>query len=320
MPLLALSPDSANRWPNRTSGSRDHHQILRVERFLVHTLGIRLQRKTFDARAGSRAWLRFLALACILFVAPVAARAQGGPPYFTNDPGTPGNHNWEINVGYIPFLLSDRSVSHVPDLDINFGVGKRIQLTYENAWLRVQDPNSPAKYGLGQSNAGVKWRFYDAGDKLQISTFPQVFVNNPNDAVKRGITPDANSFLLPFEFAKKFGPIGLDYEAGYQFVHNGADGWIMGLVAGHDFSERFEVDAEFYSVGTFHPSFSQPTLDAGARYKIRSPIVLLLMAGRGVNHASSDQPYFVGYFGVQFLLPPRASPQDQPSPTSTPRP
>ena len=266
--------------------------------------------------------MRFLLLTLLALAIPLRTWAQGGPPYFTNDPGTPGNHNWEINLGYIPFLFTGQSVSHVPDLDINFGIGERIQLTYENAWLRVQDPNSPAKYGLGQSNAGVKWRFYDAGeDGLNISTFPQVFVNNPNDAVKRGITPDTNSFLLPIEFSKKVGPIGLDYEVGYQFVHNGADGWIMGLVAGHDFTEKFEVDAEFYSVGTFHPSFSQPTLDAGLRYKIHSPIVLLLMAGRGVNHAASDQPYFVGYFGVQFLLPPRSyKEEDKPSPTSVPRP
>jgi len=29
----------------------------------------------------------------------------------------------------------------------------------------------------------------------------------------------------------------------------------------------------------------------------------LWMAGRGVEPAKSNQPYFVGYFGVQILLP-----------------
>ncbi len=97
-------------------------------------------------------------------------------------------------------LHRNQSVSHTPDVDINFGVGDRIQLTYENAWLRVQDPSSATKFGLGQSNLGVKWRFYDAGEsKLAISTFPQLFLNNPNDAVRRGITPASQSFLLPFE-------------------------------------------------------------------------------------------------------------------------
>jgi len=61
------------------------------------------------------------------------AFAQGGPPYYTNDPGTPGNHNWEINLGYMPFLYTNQSLIHTPDVDINYGLGDRIQLTFENA-------------------------------------------------------------------------------------------------------------------------------------------------------------------------------------------
>jgi len=129
--------------------------------------------------------------------------AQGGPPFYTNDPGTPGNLNWEINIGYMPFFYSNQTISHTPDLDINFGVGDRIQLTYENAWLRVQSPGENTKFGLGQSNPGVKWRFYDAGeDGLSISIFPQLFLNNPNNAVQRGITPPSDTFLLPAEFSR----------------------------------------------------------------------------------------------------------------------
>jgi hypothetical protein len=236
-------------------------------------------------------------------LAAISAYGQGGPPYYTNDPGTPGHLNWEINLGYMPFLYSDQSVSHTPDVDINFGVGDRIQLTYENAWLRVQNPSSATRYGLGQSNPGVKWRFYDAGeDGLSVSVFPQLFLNNPNDAVRRGITPASEAFLLPFEFTKKFGPVDVDYEIGYQFVHKGPDGWLTGLVVGHDFTPKLEGDVEFYSQGTFHPSESQPTLDFGARYKIRPSVILLVMAGRSLEATRSNQSYFLGYFGVQFLL------------------
>ncbi|MFZ0136896.1 MAG: transporter [Candidatus Sulfotelmatobacter sp.] len=254
----------------------------------------------------------------LLFVIVAAfaprATAQGGPPYYTNDPGTPGNHNWEINLGYMPFFYSDQSVSHVPDVDINFGVGDRIQLTYENAWLRVQgpssgtqNPSSGTRFGLGQSNPGVKWRFYDAGESgLNVSVFPQLFLNNANDAVRRGITPASETFLLPFEFAKKLGPIDVDYEIGYQLVHKGPDGWITGLVLGHDFTPKLEADVEIYSQGTFHPSQSQPTIDFGGRYKIHSPVIFLFMAGRSLEPARSNQSYFLGYFGFQFLLPPKS--------------
>jgi hypothetical protein len=233
-----------------------------------------------------------------------AALAQGGPPFYTNDPGTPGNKNWEINFGYMPFLYTDLAITHTPDVDINFGLGERIQLTYEDAWLRVHDPSGPAKYGMGQDQLGVKWRFYDTGeDGTAFSVFPQLSVNNPNHAVQRGITPAGASLIIPLEFRHRFGPVDVNLEGGYNLVHLGPDGWLTGLVVGHDFSKRLELDAEFYASGTFHPVFAQPTLDVGARYKMRPPFILLLMAGRGVEPARSNQPFFVGYFGVQILLP-----------------
>jgi hypothetical protein len=248
-----------------------------------------------------------LAVFFLLVLLAPSVWAQGGPPYYTNDPGTPGHLNWEINLGYMPFYYSGQSVSHTPDVDINFGVGDRIQLTYENAWLRVQNPGSKTEFGMGQSNPGVKWRFYDAGENgLAVSVFPQLFLNNPNDAVRRGITTATDSFVLPLEFSKKFGPVDVDYELGYQAVHKGPDGWLMGLVLGHEFTPKFELDAEVYAQGTFHPSENQPTIDFGARYKIHSPVILLVMAGRSFEPTRSNQPYFVGYFGLQFLLPPKS--------------
>jgi len=242
----------------------------------------------------------------VLLVA-ISAFAQGGPPFYTNDPGTPGNLNWEINISCMPFLYSNQSVSHTPDIDINFAIGKRIQLTYENAWLRVQSPDSKTKFGLGQSNPGVKWRFYGDGEGgLSISTFPQLFLNNPNDSVRRGITAPSHGFLLPFEISKKLGPIDVDYEIGYQFVRKGSDAWLTGLVVGHDFTSKLEMDVELYSPGSVHPFASQPTIGLGGRYRIHSPVVLLFMAGRSLESSGPSQPYFVGYFGLQFLLPARS--------------
>ena len=240
----------------------------------------------------------------LCFLAAGGAFGQGGPPYYTNDPGTPGPNNWEINLAYMPFYFTDQSVSHVPDVDINFGLGNRIQLTYENAWLRLRDSSSSAKFGLGQSNPGMKWRFHDGGESgLSISTFPQFFLNNPDDSVRRGITRPNSSFLLPVEFGRRVGPLDVNLELGYQFVHKGPDGWISGLVIGRDVTRRLEMDMEAYGQGTLHPSSSEPTLGLGARYKIHRPLILLLMSGRSLEPARSDHSYFVGYFGIQILLP-----------------
>ena len=268
--------------------------------------GLIQYREIHNAAIGSAAILASLTLFLFLLFATATALAQGGPPYYTNDPGTPGHLNWEINLGYMPFLYSNQSVIHTPDVDINFGVGDRIQLTYESAWLRVKNPSSKAEYGMNQSNPGVKWRFYDGGESgLSVSMFPQFFLNNPNDSVRRGITPMSEAFLLPVEFAKRFGPVDVDYEIGYQFVHKGPNGWLTGLVVGHDFTPRIEGDIELYNQGVFHPSGNQPTVDFGGRYKLHRPVILLFMAGRSLEPARNNQSYFIGYFGIQILLPPQ---------------
>ena len=136
-----------------------------------------------------------LAVAILFLLAPSQARAQGGPPYYTNDPGTSGNRNWESNLRYMPFLYNGPSTTHMPDVDINYGVGDRIQLIFENAWLRVKNGADAAKYGVGQDRLGVKWRFYDNEETgLGISIFPQVSINNPTDWA---IRPDSRIRTCP---------------------------------------------------------------------------------------------------------------------------
>jgi hypothetical protein len=58
--------------------------------------------------------LGLLAL-CLHF--PQITRAQAGPPFLTNDPGTPGNTNWEINIGSMQALAHGVSTYEVPQID-----------------------------------------------------------------------------------------------------------------------------------------------------------------------------------------------------------
>ena len=83
------------------------------------------QQASRKAKIGSRA--RVILGSCLyLLVGSLALKGQGGPPCYTNDPGTPGNRQWEINLGYMPFLYADSSTTHSPDIDINYGLGDRI--------------------------------------------------------------------------------------------------------------------------------------------------------------------------------------------------
>src|SRR5271163_4095019 len=109
----------------------------------------------------------------LLAVLSANAYAQGGPPFRTDDPETPGNKHWEINFGWVGDRNPAAGAYQVPDFDFNYGLGDRIQLKYElpiaieeNRVLPPVGATQPVVPGsvlggLGESLLGVKWRFYE---------------------------------------------------------------------------------------------------------------------------------------------------------------
>src|ERR1700677_4808860 len=91
--------------------------------------------------------------------------AQGGPPFITDDPGTPGNRRWEINLGWTDQRTPGSTEFGLPLLDANYGLGDRIELTYESPWAILRESGEPTRAGAGDSLFGFKWRYYDAGEK-----------------------------------------------------------------------------------------------------------------------------------------------------------
>ena len=90
----------------------------------------------------------------------------------TNDPGTPGNGNWEINLGVLPVLRQHQNSFQVPQIDLNFGLGNRIQLTYEIPFVLQTEPGEPNQTGWSNAFVGLKWRFLDNKSGWSASIFP----------------------------------------------------------------------------------------------------------------------------------------------------
>jgi len=116
--------------------------------------------------------LLFIFLLTLPLLGAVSARAQGGPPFITDDPAPPGNHHWEINFGWIGDRNPAAGAYQVPDFDNNYGLGDRIQLKYEIPIAIEETRPQPAAStqpavpgsvlgGLGESLLGIKWRFYE---------------------------------------------------------------------------------------------------------------------------------------------------------------
>ena len=265
----------------------------------------------------------FLLLAATASTSP--AHAQGGPPFITNDPGTPGNHHWEINFGWI----ADHNPAHAgyqtPDIDMNYGWGDRIQLKYELPMAVATDPKNTTRAGLGESLLGVKWRPYEhhkAGEPnsdenmdFSLGTYPQVSINNPTSAVRRGIVENGPQYYLPVEFTARLGPVGFDGEVGRWFGNKLVPSrWGRGLIAGHEFSERLELYGEIYDLQDANrigitPKQRALTLDLGGRKTLDrgGHLRLLFMGGRGIQAVTrqNSEPNWIAYVGVQILLGPR---------------
>ena len=242
-------------------------------------------------------------LAVLLASAPLAVRAQAGPPFLSNDPGTPGNGNWEINLAIAPTIARDARAYQVPQFDFNFGLGDRIQLTYEVPYVVAKGDGEPTHGGWGNSVPGIKWRFLDQGDDgWKASFFPQVQSGASLHAQQNGLAEPGPRYLLPIEVTKRFGPVDLDVEyGGYVPVH-GPRERIFGLVAGRQVSPDLELDVEVYDDRAVRALPRQTTLDLGGRYRIHPGIIALFMAGHSVGGTPAGATEYVGFFGVQILL------------------
>jgi hypothetical protein len=242
--------------------------------------------------------------------------AQGGPPFIGDDPGTPGDGNFEINVAaYVERHPSER-LYNAPILDANYGWGPRIQLKYQAPYLVNGTDGGPTRSGLGKSLAGVKWRFYDSGeDGLQISTYPQLEFNNPTSSLQRGLVDYGTRFYLPIELTKKGGPFAVNPEVGYWFASSKGAAWATGVVVARQVSKRLELDANCMTPPILTvPITGTPMMaEAATNWESTSCCCSWQAAIRG---PSSGQPQFFGYLGMQFLFsvkhkkksPPETSP------------
>lgn len=246
--------------------------------------------------------MRLLILACLFpLLASIPLLAQGGPPLLTDDPGTPGRNNWEINLGYTIDRQPSDNDYETPILDMNYGWGDRVQLKYEMPYIYNSSNHGPLQSGPGDSKVGIKIRFFqDEKLALNIGTYPQLEFNNTQNSVRRGLVYKGPLFLLPVEVTKKVGPIDVDLDVGHWFTQQKGY-WIGGLAFGHQVKKRLEVLSEIYSNST--PDGERDnTFDFGGRYRLSRNALLIFMAGRSFRPPSSGQSQLIGYFGMQFQL------------------
>ena len=222
----------------------------------------------------------------------------------TDDPGTPGAGKWEINLGWETERASGQTLTSLPLLDANYGIGDRTELTYEAPWVIVHDEEG-TRSGLGDSLLGVKYRFYDAGEKgWQASVYPQyTFVTPGSHADRRGIADSGSSLLLPLEVEKDLELFSINFDGGHLFSsEKGEDEWMGGVVVGREVSKGWELDVETHVEAANRLNRSEWIVNGGTRIDLSEKLTLMIALGRDLSNSMAPKTTLISYLGVQVRL------------------
>jgi hypothetical protein len=237
----------------------------------------------------------FAALAIICFPLGVLA----GPPILTDDTGTPGPGKWETNMGFTVDKRRETTLYNTPALDLNYGIGERIQLNYSVSWIVLDTKDAAEKNGLGNSEVAVKWRFLDEDKNgMALSIYPRFIFNNPVSSADRGFVDKGTVFRLPFQMEKKIGMIIINPEAGHDFRQEGGDNWLYALALKYDEIKGLEVLAEVFGTADNDFKKQENVVNVGIRKDVSENFSLHASLGRSLRRAS-DQPTLLSYVGLQ---------------------
>jgi hypothetical protein len=236
------------------------------------------------------------------FLLALAFATLAGPPLETDDPDTPGPNNWEINLAS-PFATRDGTWLLQPLLDINYGVGERVQLKLKPRAVVLDQPGGDVEAGAGNIQLGMKWRFLDQERHgLSLSVYPQADLNPPGDSVNRGLVSEGYQFLLPFQAQRSFGRTKVYAEAGYNWREQQPDEWVLGLAAEHSLSKRFRLVAELRNVAERDFRDYEFFFNAGFKWSFHEHVTLLASAGRTLYESRGEGPAVFSYLGLQFTF------------------
>lgn len=219
----------------------------------------------------------------------------------TDDPGTPGNGKWEVNLAIAFEHRSGETSLDLPAIDLNYGVGERIQLTLQTAPVLLKREDHGPIGGLGGTEAALKWRFLDQEKSgFDMSMFPRVIFNIQQSSAHRGLAEDGTRFQIPFQMTKTIGRWHLDGEFGPLASSVGRSEFLYGAIAGFDLAKPTMLMAELH--GTSRMNFTRDTLtiNFGLRHDITETRILILSLGHDIR-AGGEPTALIGYFGMQLL-------------------
>jgi hypothetical protein len=161
-----------------------------------------------------------------------------------------------------------------------------------------------AMAGVGNSLAGVKWRFLDQTNWswLEVSTYPQLEFIYPISSARRGLGDRGNNVLLPIEVEHTLKKLTIYADGGYVInQYRANEGW-FGLAGEYELTEKFSIMGEIY--GGYDRNFRNDgaSFNLGFSRPLSGHAALIGAAGRGLFGGSDRAPAFQSYLGIQWTF------------------
>ncbi len=222
----------------------------------------------------------------------------GSPPMISDDTGTPGPKNWEINAVFDAVLSKDSKSYEVPLWDINYGVGENIQLKYEVPYVFTDEAGAKSR-GLANSEFGVKYRFYDnEKNGLSIAVYPQIGFRTPGSKIEGGreeggeggVAEKGTTYALPFLLTKEFGKFSVTANiAGERSSEDTRIETSASLGAGTRLTDKLAILLEIAGSDLNTAEEKRVLANLGLKFKLSDKHAVVFSAGRDIYAAPGSR-------------------------------
>ncbi len=211
----------------------------------------------------------------------------GSPPMISDDTDTPGPGNLELNVVFNGAWSRDERSFEAPLLDVNYGIGERMQFKYEVPYAIERDVSGgradTTEHGIGDSIVGVKDRFYDDEEiALSLAVYPQVRFRTPG--ARRALSEDGASFILPLLLTKEFATASVTADLGVE--HSSADDrsdYFASFGIGTRVTDRLAIMTEIAGESLRDSDARRYIVNIGLRRKLNDKQALLASVGHDLH-------------------------------------
>lgn len=261
---------------------------------------------------------------------PLAEQAEepvemvvASPPMVSDDTGTPGNGNWEINVVLDGDISKDSHGFELPLMDINYGIGDRFQLKYEVPYVVTRntkfDENgvgtTEQASGVSNSKVGLKYRFYDdARSGLSLAVYPQVefrtpgskLEGEPDEGGEGGVAEEGVTCVLPILLTKEFQRASITANLGAEkTTEDNHLGIAASFGVGTRLTDELAVMGEIAGQDLNRADERRILLNFGFRLKITAKQAFVGSVGHDIQDGADGQKHLYVTLAYQHFFQPK---------------